>query len=490
MKRNLISCISLLLVINLGFAQPKEIQFFSLNEAVNYAIQNNKAAKNAKLDIDNAKWRNLEIVTQGLPQITSSIDYSYYFKKPELPGLSKIFSDTASSNYKVFSYLAAQGAAAGDNTIVNILTQSAIDSKDKKVSFNLSHNISASLQLTQLIFDGRYVFGIQATKDLMKTARLSLQMSEVEIKYAVTKAYYQAQAAEEAKTLLTDNMKLVGKLLSDTRAFYKEGLIEELDVNRLELIQANLESQINNTNKMAEVALANVKFQMGLPLNEIIVLKDHLDELKTRVTPDLATKFDATQRIEYQLLEGAVKLQGYDIKQKRVGYYPSLYGFLNYGWSAQSDKFADIFKKETTYYPDGDSRSRSPWFDQGLAGITLKIPIFDSGLKMAQVKQAKIEQTKRRNDFEDFKNASQLQYVSAQSNFASALNDEIISTKTEELSKKIFDKNSIKFKEGVGNSFELVQSETDFVTNQLKHIQSVLSLLSSKADLDKAMGVK
>lgn len=490
MKRNLFISISISFITNFVFAQPKEIQFFSLNEAVNYAIQNNKAAKNAKLDIDNAKWRNHEIVAQGLPQIASSIDYSYYFKKPELPGLSKIFSDTSSSNYKVFSYLAAQGAAAGDNTIVNILTQSAIDSKDKKVSFNLSHNLSASLQLTQLIFDGRYVFGIQATKDLMKTARLSLQMSEVEIKYAVTKAYYQAQASEEAKSLLANNLKLIEKLLADTRSIYKEGLIEELDVNRLELVQANLESQINNTNKMAEVALANVKFQMGMPLDEVIVLKDHLDELKAALVPDLAAQFDPTLRIEYQLLEGAIKLQGYDIKQKRVGYFPSLYGFMNYGWSAQSDKFSDIFKKETTYYPDGDSRSRSPWFDQGLVGISLKIPIFDSGLKMAQVKQAKIEQTKRRNDFEGFKNASQLQFVSAQSTFASALSDELISTRTEELSKKIFEKNSIKFKEGVGSSFELVQSETDFVTNQLKHIQSVMNLLSTKADLDKAMGVK
>jgi outer membrane protein len=120
----------------------------------------------------------------------------------------------------------------------------------------------------------------------------------------------------------------------------------------------------------------------------------------------------------------------------------------------------------------------------------LKVPIFDSGLKLSQVKQAKIEQMKTQNDFENFRNASELQFRSAQSGFNSALADEINSTKSQELSKKIFDRNSVKFKEGVGSSFELVQSEQDYVTNQLKHIQSSLNLLNTKAELDKAMGVK
>ena len=66
------------------FAQPVAVKAFSVKEAVEYAIQNNNAAKNARLGVDEAKWRNLEIYTTGLPQITSSLDYSYYFKQPLL----------------------------------------------------------------------------------------------------------------------------------------------------------------------------------------------------------------------------------------------------------------------------------------------------------------------------------------------------------------------------------------------------------------------
>lgn len=474
-----------------AFTQTASVQSYSLKEAVDYAVANNVKVKNSKLDITSAKWRNLEIVTQGLPQVSGEVGYSYYFKKPEMPGIAKIFSDTSQASGKIFGYQAFRDSIVlGDNTLMNILRKSEKDSKDKKVTFALSHNFSTSLQVSQLLFDGRYIFGIKATKDLMKTARMAANLSEQEIKYEVMKAYYQAQAAQESKTLLSENLKLIDKLVSDTRATYNEGLIEELDVNRLELAQATLQSQINLLDQRSKVALDNLKYQMGLPLSDIIILKDKLSDLKEAVQIDLAMQFDAKQRIEYELLEKAITLQGYDVKQKRVGYYPSLFAFLTYGWQAQSDNFADIFRKQTTTYSDGDTRSRTPWFDQGLAGITLKVPIFDSGLKMAQVKQAKIEQMKRRNEFENFISASELQFKAAQSSFNAAVSDEAISKRTGALSGKIFNTNSIKFKEGIGNSFELVQSEQENITNQLKYIQSVLTLLNTKADLDKALGVK
>ena len=132
----------------------------------------------------------------------------------------------------------------------------------------------------------------------------------------------------------------------------------------------------------------------------------------------------------------------------------------------------------------------SNWYPQGIVGIKLNVPIFDSGLKMAQVKQAKFDQMKQKNDLENFKNASKLQYQSAQSSFNAALEDEVNSQKSLDLSKKIYDKSQAKFKLGAGTSFELEQSEQEYTTNILKHIQSTMNLLNAKADLDKAMGTK
>ena len=345
--------------------------------------------------------------------------------------------------------------------------------------------------MTQLLFDARYMFGIQARKDLYKSSRLQRERTDIEIKYAVTKAYFQAEAAQESKSLLVENMKLVDKLLSDTKAVFGQGLTEELDVNRLELAQATLQSQITLQNQMAEIGLANLKFQMGAPMGDDIILTDKLDALKSNLTLSTENKFDVKNRVEYDLLNTGIILQGFNVAQKRSGYYPSLGGFLNYNWSVQTQNFSDMFKGQATYDAMGNINGHvTPWYPTGIIGLSLKVPIFDSGLKMAQVKQLKIDQLKLVNDFENFKNAAQLQFQSAQSTYNSALADEVISEKTLALSQKIFNTNSIKFKSGVGSSFELQQTEQEYATDQIKHMQSIMNLLIAKSDLDKAMGVK
>lgn len=484
MKKNLFLFLFSVVVLSLS-AQDKGPRSFSLKEAIDFAIENNNSVKNARIDEEQTKARNWEILTLGLPQINGNLDYTYYFKVPIVPAFNRFFSDTTSASSRVLSYQAAQ-----DTNIRNILYKSAVESKDQQISFVLPHTLSAGVQLNQLIFDARYFIGVKATKDLLKTSRLSREMTEQEIRYSVAKAYYQAEAAQEAKSLLQDNMKLIEKMLSDTKAVFAQGLVEELDVDRLELVKANLESQINIQNQMAEVGLANLKFQMGLSLSEIIILKDRLSELKDQANISAESKFEPSQRVEYDLLQTAIKLKGYDINQKKSGYAPFMTGFVNYSWNAQTESFGDVFKTETQSYPDGSSSKISPWYSQGLLGVSLKIPIFDSGMKGAQVKQAKLEQQKSKNDLNNFVNASMLQYSAAQSSFNAAMAEEVNAKKTLDLSKKIFGKNQIRFREGVGSSFELAQAEQEYTANQLKYIQSIMNLLTAKADLDKSLGIK
>ncbi len=465
--------------------QPDFVKAFSLQDAVQYALQNNNDAKNSKLEVDKARWRNWEIKSVGLPTIGAGVDYTYYFKQPIFPAADQLFNDPNSATTQVFGYLAQQ-----DPNIGQLLYNSAVNSKGQKISFVLPHNLSTSIQLTQVILDGRYFIGLKATRDFTRAARLQKDLSDQDVKYNIIKAYYQAQAASESKTYLTEVKDLVLKLTNDTRKIYKEGLIEELDVNRLELALTNLENQINTTNQLAEVALANMKFQMGLNLSDAIILTESISTLRDKVDPQIVKEFQPTQRIEYEMLETAVRIRGYDVQQRRSGHFPSLVGFLNYGWQAQVNKFGDFGKKRETTYPDGDVVRKSPWFQSGIVGLKLSIPIFDSGNRMANVQQGKLDEQKQKNDFENFQRAAALQVQSSQAFFTQAINEEFYTKKSVELSEKIFKTTNIKFKEGIGNSFELVQAQQELVQNKLKYIQAQLSLLNTKADMDKALGVR
>lgn len=469
MKKKIITGIITLFAVSL-FAQEKSVSSYSLKEAIDYALQNNVNAKNAKLDMKKAKAYNLEILTQGLPNLSGGFEYDYYFKTPLVPAVSNIVAPGSP-----FATALAQ-LSQNSNDPALVKTLNSLGGGFSNISFVLPNDISTGITLTQLLFDARYVFGLKARKELYLTSRLQSDLSDQDIRTNITKAYSQAEAAQEAKSLLLENKKIVDKILADTRAVFAQGLTEELDVNRLELAQANLEMQINQQNNMAEVALANLKFQMGLNLDEVIILKDKLDDLRASVVPQ-QNAFDPKNRVEYQLLTAAITLDGYNMRAKRSGYYPSLGGFLNYSGNVQTEAFSDMFKG-------------SEWYPQGLVGIKLNVPIFDSGLKYAQVQQVKLEQMKRQNSRDNFVNAANLQYQSALSNFNAAVGDEVSAQKTLDLSKKIFTTNEAKFKQGAGSSFELQQSEQEYATNELKQIQTIINLLNAKADLDKAMGVK
>jgi outer membrane protein TolC len=475
--------ISTTFVFNILAQQPEFVKAFSVQDAVQFALKNNYDAKNASLDIDKARWRNWEIKSVGLPTVSANVDYTYYFKQPIFPAAEQIFNSPEQPSTKVFSYL-----AQFDPNIQQILYNSAIQSKDAKISFVLPHNLSTGLTISQVILDGRYFIGLKATRDFTKLARLQKDLSDQDIRYNVMKAYYQAQASQESVVYLQEVKKLVEKLTNDTRKIYKEGLTEELDVNRLELALSNLESQINSTEKLAQVAIANLKFQMGLKLTDEIILTDKISDLRAKIDPSVVASFDASKRIEYQLLDVTTRVRHYDVQQRRSGHFPSLVGFLNYGWQSQVNNFKDFYTKREVSYPDGDVRKKSSWFESGIVGLKLSIPIFDSGNKMANVQQGKIDEQKHKNDFEKFIQASALQYESSQAFFAQAINEEQYSKKSMELSEKIFTKTNIKFKEGVGNSFELVQAQQDLIQNKLKFIQAQLNLLNTKADLEKAVG--
>jgi outer membrane protein TolC len=482
MKRIYIIC-GLMLIGSFAQAQLQAVRSFTVEEAVAYALKNKAEAKNAKLNQDQAKARNWEIIATGLPQLSGGVDYTYYFKRPLLPALNDIFGGQTEGTIQLYRGISNMTTDPAFKAFLEGSIQGLEASRGEPIYFQLKHNVQAAVQLTQLIFDGRYFIGLKATKDFTRTAYLTKAVSDQDVRYNVKKAYYQAQAAQQAQSLLRENLSIVEKLVADTREVYKAGFIEELDVDRLELILANLQNQIQTQTQLAEIAMANLKFQIGMSMKEQIVLTERLNDLREKVQP-VTSDFTPSKRPEYELLQTAIRIRGYDVKQREAGYYPSLVGFVNYSGSSQVNDFNTIFQSNSA------AASGNNWFQTGIVGLSLKVPIFDSGSRNANVKQAKIEQEKTKNDFDNFMKGLELQIKVSETTYTSSLYEEQNTQKSLTLSEKIYNKSRIKFKEGLGSSFELVQAEQDFTTNQLRKIQATLGVLNSKADLDKAQGVQ
>ena len=453
-------------------AQTSGFKTFSLKQAVEYAIQNNVKAKNDKLSEAEAKARNQEILSIGQPQISANFDYSYYIARPYSAAIAQIFNDPNSLSNQIYNYQIHQEAVNNQHGLDNIINKYSAAHKNDKIYFVLPNNVNTGVQLNQMVFDGRFFVGLKATKDLLKVAQLTSQLSQQDIKYNVMKSYYDCQSAKEIISTLDSNLAIIQKMLHDTRETYKSGLIEELDVNRLELAEGNLQSQINNVKNLYTLSLSSLKYNMGMSIAEKIALTDNIEVLRKAMSQDALGSFDPKQRIEEQLLETSVLLKGFDMDQRKTGYYPNLYAFINYGGGSQVDKVGEFFKA-------------SNWFQQSTVGFSLKIPIWDGGQKMASVKQAKLQLQKAQNDLDDFKNAASLQVEAAKTTLGTNLIEESNATQSKALSQKIFNKTKTKFDSGIGSSFELFQSQQDLTSGQIRYINALKSVLAARADLDK-----
>lgn len=415
---------------------------FTMQEAVNYAVENNLTVKNQKLEYLATKKQVLEVLSIGFPKINANADYTNMFELPVslLPGA--IFG------------------APGTNI---------------PVKFGLPHNFKLNFEASQMIFDGRYFVGVKATKDLLKMTDYSVTKAEIDTRKNVSNAYIMALVAQESYKLVKSNESTLERLLFETKELYKQGFAEELDVNRLELSLANLRTTIKDIENKSKNAKDALKYQMNIPMIQEITLTENLDSLIKKTSPNIESlNFNPQDRIEYSLLTSQKTLLGYDVKQKQSGYYPGLYAFASYSVNAQRSKF-NFFNKD-------------PWFRQGLWGVTMKVSIFDGLTRYATVQQAKIKQMEANNQIENFTNGVKLEVSVAQNNYTSAVEALEDQKNNLNLAKKINNKTKVMFKEGVGNSFSLSQSDADLVTAELNYIQAVYNLLSSKIALDAAMG--
>ena len=433
--------------------QAKHPSEFSLEEAVNYAIQNSIPAENSRLNAAISKNRALEVVTQGLPKISGKFEYNNYFQIPT----------TIIPNF--FSQV--------DSNLIPILGEDIPTGDSIEAQFGASHVADFALEWTQLVIDGRYFVGLKARQGVIKLADKQHELNLIGIKENVTKAYYAALIASESKTILQSNLETLENVLYETKVMYENGLAEELDVDRLELSLSNLQTRIHQTETNADNAMNALKFHIGLDLKNEIQLSETLSNLLI-FSPELNAAVAPENRIEHSILKTLVDLRKYDITQVQAGYFPSIFAFANYGFNAQRDKF-NFFKKGN-------------WFRTGIVGFSINVPIFDGLEKHAAIQKRKLELQERKNNLENFQRSMDLEVRSSNSSFANSHNTYLDQKKNLELAEKIHSKLLIMYQEGVGSSFELAEAKSELINTQLNYLQSVHNLLIAKTSLEKALG--
>ncbi|MDQ3047736.1 MAG: TolC family protein [Bacteroidota bacterium] len=418
---------------------------FSLDQAVKFALENQKDVKNALLEEQIAKQKVNEVMGMGLPQINASFDLRYFIEIPTSLVPAEFFGGPPGS-------FAA-------------------------VQFGTKYNATAGLDASQLIFSGDYFLGVKASKVFREISQRSTERTRIETSTLVSKAYYTVLINRERSTLMDANMARVKKTMDDTKAFLDNGFVEKIDHDRLTVIYNNLLVEKEKVDRLLALGTYLLKYQMGMEINAKLQLTDNISNVKFEAASIAATdKFDYAKRVEYGLFETQFKLAKLDLKRNRFSYLPSAFAYGSLSGAAQRNEF-DIF--------DSDKR----WYPTALIGAKVTMPIFTGMQRHSRNQQAKLKLQQAENNLEFIERSIDLELASSTATLQNAASSLEIQKKNIVLAEDVARVAKIKYEQGVGSNLELITAETALKEAQTNYYNALFDALVAKLDFDKANGL-
>lgn len=444
MKNKII--VTLLLFASIVQAQEEKKSYtFSLDQAVTHATTNNRSAINANRDIEMAKKKKWETTAAGLPQINGSISYQNNFEIQKSLIPAEIF-----------------GGQPGTF---------------QEVAFGTKHNATGNLSLTQLLFDGSYIVALQASKTYLQFYENSKKKTDIEVREMIINSYGSVLLADESVQILQKNKKVLEKTLFDTDQTFKNGLIEEENVEQLKITLASVNNNLNYVTRLKDISLKMLKVNLGIEIEDELTLTDKLDDL-TQKNLDLALKstdFNATNNINYVITKNFVEQRNLEMKLEKSKALPSLSAGINFGYNSFGDKFT-FFNSDQKY------------FNYSNLGITLNVPIFSSFARSARTQQAQIALEKAKTDLTETEQKLKLAYQNAKSDYEYSIEQYNSSKESLGLAERIENKQQIKFKEGLSSSFDFTEAQRQLYSSQQTYLQAMVDVINKKAALEKIIG--
>jgi outer membrane protein TolC len=413
----LIGCISFS-----ALSQEDIKEQLSLQEAIDFALKNNRNAILATKDIEAAKQQKWETIATGLPQVDAEINYQNFLKQQVSVVPAEIF-----------------GGQAGELT---------------EVVFGAQQTATGTATLRQLIFDGSYLVGLQSAKVFLEISKNAKTKTDLQVRENVINAYGNVLLAEESINIFKSNVVILEKNLFDVTQIYENGFEEEESVEQLKITLSNVKNNLAKTERLKTIAYQMLNLNLGIDFNSTVKLTDDLETLtdKNIFVSDI-NDTDITTTIDYKIAENDKISKSLLVKFEKSKALPSLSAFLNGGYSSFNDDFVFL---------DKDNK----WFASSLLGFSLKVPLFSSLGRTAKTQRAKINLEKAELQLTETEQRLKLQINSAQSDFEFAIQDYENKKENLGLAQRIESKNQTKFFEGVATSFDLRQAQTQLYTIQ------------------------
>lgn len=427
-------CLFLLLLYG-PFLPAQELD---LESAIQLAKTNNRTLQNSSKDIQIAKQKRWETIAVGLPQVSLSAGYVNAFKQATTVVPSETF-----------------GGQPGD--FIELL-------------FGTTQSANAGLRLEQLIFDGSYLVGLQASEVYLRISEQAYTKTEQVITQATVDAYINVLLAKAQINVLEQNLGAAQQNLNEIKAIFKNGLTEEENMQQLQLIVSSLQTSLTYTKKMAALAKNVLRYVLGMEFDAPLTLSSTLEGLALQYQSENSNVLTLSNNIDYQMAQNDIRSKELLLKLERFKSLPRISAFLSGGYDGYNQSFEFTQPEQN-------------WFGRASFGLNLSLPIFSSFQSQAKRQQAKLALEQSKNQAADIAQELLLEESRLRSEVQFNLENLQTTATNLALATSIEQKNQIKFKEGLVSSFTLRQAQTQLYDAQNNYLTAMQQLVVSKTSL-------
>ena len=429
MKRKLL--FTLLLVSMLaGVLQAQEKLSLDLEAAKKHALEHNRTIISAGYTVNQSQEKIWEAIAAGLPHVDANVDYSN-----------------------------AMGASISIQ----------FDENTPPTEIPIKPTSNFNLQVSQLLFNGGYIVGVQSAKLAQKLSETNKQKTELEVISQVIEGYQLVLISRESLEILNNNMKNLKEIYEKTEPLVRVGMMEKVELDQLSVQVNSLSNAVRSAERQLELATILLRVQLGVSADTEIELTQDLSELiQAELQDGFIEDFNVEKNVDYQLMDMQEKLTEKQVDMQKATYLPTLSSFYNYTYK--------ILK---------------PAFDMSpphIVGLQLSIPVFSSGERRSRVKQAQIELDVARNNKALLEEQLEIQFRQLQFNMKNAVENYETQENNVQVSRDVYLNLRRKYEQGMISSLELSTADSNYLQAESEYLTSMLEVLQSQNALNTLVG--
>jgi outer membrane protein len=445
-KMNPMKALTLFLLLtvplaNGGFAQ--ETFSFSLAEAVNTALQNNPNLRASQLEQEINRYQKAELTASLLPSVSASAGVTHFLDQATVFLPANFFNPQASEGEFI------------------------------ETQFGLPNSGNVGITGQWMLYNQAVYNGYKVLRTQSQLTDIQLEKEQDKLAYTVSQLYYGIAFAELQKDLLEANLQDMNQLLATMESSHQNGLIKQVELDKVAVNKVNLESQLSNVAHAIQSQENLLKLFMGLPENTQLMLTDQFDE--TELAPILETQVYAERTPDYAALTKQMELNLLERKNIRSAQLPTLGLVYNYSHNWTGEELGSLFSSQLNY-------------PQQYVGLNLNVPIFSGGRNTAKLHQNEVKTYQLQYQADFLKDKINTDITNARLQYNQ--NVQAISTRSHnvEVAQKVYAQTTLEYQQGLVPLSEVINSETALRESQSQYLKALSNALMALLDYQKASG--